>query len=131
MTWVNDSISTTPESTLAALASFPGRGILLIGGGQDRGQDYTALGQRLAELGATVIGVPSTGPRLAAATLAAGAPAAEVLEADSLDDALRLARPLARPGDVILLSPGAPSYDNFRNFEERGELFRELAGADW
>jgi UDP-N-acetylmuramoylalanine--D-glutamate ligase len=129
VTWVNDSISTTPESTLAALASFPGRGIILIGGGQDRGQDYTALGQRLAELGATIIGVPSTGPRLAAATLAAGAPAAEVLQADSLEDALRLARPLARAGDVILLSPGAPSYDNFRNFEERGELFRELAGA--
>lgn len=129
VTWVNDSISTTPESTLAALASFPGRGILLIGGGQDRGQDYTALGRRLTELEAIVIGLPSTGPRLAAATLAAGALRADVLEADSLDDALRLARPLAGPGDVILLSPGAPSYDNFRDFEERGELFRELAGT--
>ena len=44
--WVDDSISTTPESTLAALASFPGRELVLIGGGQDRGQDYAQLGPR-------------------------------------------------------------------------------------
>ncbi len=62
--WVNDSISTTPESTLAALASFPGREMVLIGGGQDRGQDYARLGRVLAEGSVSVIGVPSTGSRL-------------------------------------------------------------------
>ncbi|HWJ51646.1 MAG TPA: UDP-N-acetylmuramoyl-L-alanine--D-glutamate ligase, partial [Solirubrobacteraceae bacterium] len=66
VTWVDDSISTTPESALAALASFPGRDVVLIGGGQDRGQDYAALGRALAERGVTVIGVPSTGSRLIA-----------------------------------------------------------------
>src|SRR6185312_8241527 len=59
--WVDDSISTTPESTLAALASFPGRAIILIAGGQDRGQDYAGLAGALREAQATVIGVPSTG----------------------------------------------------------------------
>ncbi len=51
MLWVNDSISTTPESTLAALASFPDRQVVLIGGGQDRGQDYSELGRALAVAG--------------------------------------------------------------------------------
>ena len=59
--WVDDSISTTPESTIAALASFPGRSVVLIAGGQDRGQDYRALAGAIARSGASLIGVPSTG----------------------------------------------------------------------
>jgi len=127
--WVDDSISTTPESTLAALASFPGRGLILIGGGQDRGQDYALLGRVLAEQGATVIGVPSTGPRLLAAARDAGAPATRALEAADLREAVALARAAARAGAVVLLSPAAPSYDNYRDFEQRGERFRELVAA--
>ncbi len=127
--WVNDSISTTPESALAALASFPGREIVLIGGGQDRGQDYTELGRALAEAHATVIGVPTTGPRLLAATRAAGAPAARAVQVDDLHAAVAAADAIARDGGVVLLSPAAPSYDSFRDFEERGERFRELVGA--
>jgi UDP-N-acetylmuramoylalanine--D-glutamate ligase len=125
--WVDDSISTTPESTIAALASFPGRDIVLIGGGQDRGQDYAELGRALAEMGASVIGVPSTGARLLAAAVDAGVPAARAIEADDMEEAVTRARALAQPGAVILLSPAAPSYDNYRDFEERGERFRALA----
>jgi UDP-N-acetylmuramoyl-L-alanine---L-glutamate ligase len=124
--WVNDSISTTPESTLAAIASFPGRDIVLIGGGQDRGQDYTELGRMLAKRGATVIGLPSTGPQLLAAARGAGVPAERVLASPDLGEAVALARAAAPPGGVVLLSPAAPSYDNYRNFEERGERFRAL-----
>ena len=127
--WVNDSISTTPESTLAALTSFPGREIVLIGGGQDRGQDYAALGRALAGAGATVIGVPSTGARLLAAARDAGTPPARAIEALDLADAVARAHEFARPGSVILLSPAAPSYDNYRDFEERGERFRALAAS--
>jgi UDP-N-acetylmuramoylalanine--D-glutamate ligase len=125
--WVDDSISTTPESTIAALASFPGRDIVLIGGGQDRGQDYTELGRALAESGATVIGLPSTGPRLIAAARDAGVPATRAVETAGMREAVAVARALGRPDGVILLSPAAPSYDNYRNFEERGERFRALA----
>jgi UDP-N-acetylmuramoyl-L-alanine---L-glutamate ligase len=124
--WVNDSISTTPESTLAALASFPGREIVLIGGGQDRGQDYAQLGRTLAEMDATVIGVPTTGPRLLTATKDAGALDARVLHAADLQTAVAAAGEMAREGGVVLLSPAAPSYDSYRDFEERGERFREL-----
>lgn len=127
--WVNDSISTTPESALAALASFPEREIVLIAGGQDRGQDYTQLGRALADAGAGVIGVPSTGARLVAAARKAGAPSERAVEAADMLEATVLAGSLARRGAVVLLSPAAPSYDNYRDFEQRGELFRELVEA--
>jgi UDP-N-acetylmuramoyl-L-alanine---L-glutamate ligase len=125
--WVDDSISTTPESTIAALASFPGRDILLIGGGQDRGQDYAELGKVLAHGGARVIGVPSTGRRLVTAAARAGAAATHAVNVADMRAAVALARELAHPGTVVLLSPAAPSYDNYRDFKERGERFRALA----
>jgi UDP-N-acetylmuramoylalanine--D-glutamate ligase len=130
VTWVDDSISTTPESALAALASFPGRELLLIGGGQDRGQDYGELARELARSGALVIGMPTTGPRLLAAALAAGLPGSRVLAADDLVAAVAIARERAQPGAVVLLSPAAPSYDRFRDFEQRGERFAELAAGN-
>jgi UDP-N-acetylmuramoylalanine--D-glutamate ligase len=130
LTWVDDSISTTPESALAALASFPGRPLVLLGGGQDRGQDYAALGGELARRGALVIGMPSTGPRLLRDALAAGVPASNALAAEGLADAVALARREAPSGAVVLLSPAAPSYDRFRDFEERGKRFAALAGGE-
>jgi UDP-N-acetylmuramoylalanine--D-glutamate ligase len=125
--WVDDSISTTPESTLAALASFPDREIVLIGGGQDRGQDYAGLAGELARRRATLVGLPSTGPRLVAAARAAGVPPARAIEATGMEAAVAIARELGAPGAVILLSPAAPSYDHYRDFEDRGERFRALA----
>jgi UDP-N-acetylmuramoylalanine--D-glutamate ligase len=127
LTWVDDSISTTPESALAALASFPGRALVLLGGGQDRGQDYRALGAELARRKAALVAMPTTGPRLLAAAREAGLPAARALIAEDLAGAVAIARELAEPGGVVLLSPAAPSYDRFRDFEERGERFAALA----
>jgi UDP-N-acetylmuramoylalanine--D-glutamate ligase len=127
--WVDDSISTTPESTLAALTSFTDHKIVLLGGGQDRGQDYAELGQMLAERGAAVIGLPTTGPRLVAAARAAGVPATRAIETAGMEEAVARARALAVPGAAILLSPAAPSYDTYRNFEERAAHFRTFALA--
>ena len=78
--WVDDSISTTPESTLAALSSFSGRDLILIAGGQDRGQEHEELARVLAARGATVIGVPSTGARLLDAARSAGVAAERAIE---------------------------------------------------
>ena len=130
VTWVDDSISTTPESALAALASFPDRPLVLLGGGQDRGQDYGELGRELARIGAHVVGIPSTGPRLLEAAARAGLPAHLSHAAGDLAKAVALARACAVPGAVVLLSPAAPSYDNFKNFEERGERFAALVAQD-
>jgi UDP-N-acetylmuramoylalanine--D-glutamate ligase len=129
VTWVDDSISTTPESTLAALEAFPDRDVVLLAGGQDRGQDYTGLCTALARRGAAVVGMPTTGERAVAAAHAANVPPERAISAPDLTAAVALARSIARPGSVILLSPAAPSYDHFRNFEERGERFRALATA--
>jgi UDP-N-acetylmuramoylalanine--D-glutamate ligase len=123
--WVDDSISTTPESALAALASFPGRPLVLIGGGQDRGQDFGTLALELAARGAAVVGVPSNGGRLVAAARAAGIGAPRAVEAPDMAAAVAAARALAPPGGVVLLSPAAPSFDSYRDFEQRAERFRE------
>ena len=126
--WVDDSISTTPESTLVALESFPGRDVILLAGGFDRGQDYTALGSALATRGAAVVGMPTTGVEVLEAARVAGVADGRAVEAGDLESAVAAARAIAEPGSVVLLSPAAPSYDRFRNFEERGERFRQLAG---
>jgi UDP-N-acetylmuramoylalanine--D-glutamate ligase len=125
--WVNDSISTTPESALAALASFPGRELVLIAGGQDRGQDFAELARALAGRGAALVSVPATGPRLRAAAIEAGVGQDRARSAPGMQGAVALAASLARPGAVVLLSPAAPSYDRYRDFVERGELFSSLA----
>jgi UDP-N-acetylmuramoyl-L-alanine---L-glutamate ligase len=125
--WVDDSISTTPESTLAALASFPGRRIVLLAGGQDRGQDYAGLARELAARGASVYGLGATGSRLVAAARAAGVPEGRALAAADLASAVEMARANAGPGAVVLLSPAAPSYDQYRDFQERGARFTALA----
>jgi UDP-N-acetylmuramoylalanine--D-glutamate ligase len=128
VTWVDDSISTTPESTLAALASFGDRELVLLGGGQDREQDYAELGRVLAARGSAVIGLPSTGARLVGAARAAGVPAERAVVAADMAEAVARARAFARPGSAVLLSPAAPSYDTYRNFEERGDDFRSRVG---
>jgi UDP-N-acetylmuramoylalanine--D-glutamate ligase len=125
--WVDDSISTTPESALAALEAYGHRPIVLIAGGQDRGQDYGALGRVMADRGIVVVGVPTTGHRVVAAARAAGAPEKRTVLAENLAVAVRRARELAPVGGVVLLSPAAPSYDTYRNFEERGDHFAALA----
>ena len=122
--WVDDSISTTPESTLAALRSFPDHEIVLIAGGQDREQDHALLVRELAARGAAVVGVPVTGARLVAAARAAGIAADRAVEAADMAAAVAAARGFARPGGAVLLSPAAPSYNAYRDFEERGEDFR-------
>jgi UDP-N-acetylmuramoylalanine--D-glutamate ligase len=127
--WVDDSISTTPESALAALASFPQRDLVLVGGGQDRSQDFTSLGETLAGRGAAVVGLPPTGERLVAAARHAGIPLSRAVVAGDMAEAVTLARRLASPGSTVLLSPAAPSYGTYKNFEERGEHFRQLVSA--
>jgi len=132
LTIVDDSISTTPEATKAALAAYAGHRIALVAGGHERQQDYTELAHLLAERGVTTLAtLPVTGPRLAAATRAA-APDLHVLEAPDLETALRALTAERARFDTLILSPGAPSYNQFKNFEARGDRFvalcREIFG---
>jgi UDP-N-acetylmuramoyl-L-alanine---L-glutamate ligase len=125
--WVDDSISTTPESALAALESFPDRAVVLIAGGEDRGQEHGALARALVEREASVVGLPETGSALVAAARGAGLGREDAREVADMESAVTAARALAEPGTVVLLSPAAPSYNAYRNFEERGTHFASLA----
>ncbi len=130
--YVNDSISTTPESILAALSVYRGRPVTLILGGYDRAQDYGLVGRALAGSGVmALLGLPNNGARaLEECGAALGhAPGLERVLCASLEEAMERAARLTPEGGVVLLSPGAPSYGQFRNFEDRGERFRTLARA--
>ncbi|MBX5442036.1 MAG: UDP-N-acetylmuramoyl-L-alanine--D-glutamate ligase [Solirubrobacteraceae bacterium] len=127
VTFVDDSISTTPESGVAALRALAGGPVALIVGGQDRGQDYAPLAAAVAEHGAVraAIGLPATGER----ALAAIGAAAPTRMAGDLDEAVAAARAALDGAGTVLLSPAAPSYGWFRDFEERGERFLAAALA--
>lgn len=125
--WVDDSISTEPYAARAAIDSFPDRRVVLIAGGYDRGQDYGELGRLLAERGASVLGLPTTGARLIEASRAAGVPPDRAQLMDDLPAAVAAARAVATPGTVVLLSPAAPSFTTHASYEVRGDHFRDLA----
>jgi UDP-N-acetylmuramoyl-L-alanine---L-glutamate ligase len=130
---VNDSISTIPETTRAALDVHCHVPFHLILGGVDRGQDFGALLAHLKTL-PTLRGIylpdghhsdyPSTGEQLERDVLKAGLPMAGRF--DRFDDAVKGAIKTAVSGDTILLSPGAPSQTEFADFEKRGQRFLEL-----
>ncbi len=125
--FVDDSISTTPEATKAALAAYAGQRLALVAGGHEREQDYADLAGRLAASGVTtLVCLPVTGTRLAGAARTA-APGIEVIEAPDLERAMAALAARRTRFDTVILSPGAPSYNQFRNFEERGDRFVALA----
>jgi UDP-N-acetylmuramoylalanine--D-glutamate ligase len=126
--WFNDSIATIPEAAIAALESFPPKRVLQVVGGYDKGLPITSMCNALLERAKAVLCIGATGNKLAETMSRAGGPgAAAVYRCGDLPTAMRLARQTAAPGDVILLSPGFASYDQFPNFEHRGESFAKLA----
>ncbi len=118
--FVDDSIATTPDAAAAAVASF-GRPVILLTGGRDKGLDWAPL-VRAADRAKAVIAYGETGPLLHTRI-----PASQLRP--TFDAAVRRALELAQPGDVVLLSPGFASYDEFPGFDARGDRFRELVGA--
>ncbi len=118
--YFNDSKSTTPESLARAIESFePGR-VHLILGGYDKGSDFAGLARRIAEHCRAAYSIGTTGPALAALIRRAGG---EGQCLGRLEDAVAAAVARARPGQTVLLSPGCASWDQFDNFEQRGEAF--------
>lgn len=124
----NDSIATTPESAIAALESFDCP-VALVAGGSDKGVDYAAFGRVAARRAALVALSGPTARKIREAIEAAG-PRADlrIVDAANFDEAVRLAAEVAKPGWTVLLSPASASFNEFPNFERRGERFRELVG---
>ena len=128
--WINDSISTTPQATLAALESLHDRQVTVIVGGHDRGLDWTPFVDAVRSRAALrIVAQGANGPRIAAALRAAKSdvPLGDV---DHLADAIEMARTITPQGGTVLLSPGAPSFDQFHDYAERGRRFAALAGFD-
>ena len=129
--WIDDSISTTPEATLAALRSQHGRAVTAILGGFERGIDWTdfaAFALRWPSL--RIVTQGGNGARIAAVLHEAGFPPSMLHEVATLAEAVAVARRITPIAGVILLSPGAPSFDQFKDYAARGCEFARLAGFD-
>jgi UDP-N-acetylmuramoylalanine--D-glutamate ligase len=118
--WLNDSKATNVDSSLVALNALPGR-IWLIAGGKGKGAPYEPL---VAAAKAKVLGVLTIGKD--APVISQAFASFAVHGCETIDVAVKTARALAKPGDIVLLSPACASYDQFNHFEHRGDTFKSL-----
>ena len=128
VSYYNDSKGTNIDATLKSLEGFPDNRVLLIAGGKDKGDDFSRLAPLVAQKAFVVLTIGAAGNSVARA-VEAGAPDVGVVRAETLENAVKDAAGLARPGDVVLLSPACASFDQFKNFEHRGETFETLVRA--
>jgi UDP-N-acetylmuramoylalanine--D-glutamate ligase len=117
----NDSKATSVDATLKAVDAFPGN-LWVILGGKDKGLDYTALREPLAAKAKAALLIGAAAPKIAAQLDSA----VRIEHAKTIDAAVALAFREAKPGDTVLLAPACASFDQFRSFEHRGEVFKRL-----
>ena len=126
--YYNDSIGTSPTRTMACLESFPQK-VILIAGGYDKGVPFTQLGIEIVEHVKTLVLTGDTSPaiRTAVETAPGYQPnTPKILMAGDLAGALKEAQSAAQPGDAVVLSPACAAFDRFKNFMERGRIFKQL-----
>lgn len=121
--WIDDSKGTNVDATVKSLEAFPDGSVLLVLGGRDKRGDFPALRGPVGRAARLVLTIGEAAPAIEKAL--AGAVAIE--RAETMDRAVALARERARPGDAVLLSPACASFDQYKNFEERGRHFARLA----
>ncbi|NCC74910.1 MAG: UDP-N-acetylmuramoyl-L-alanine--D-glutamate ligase [Clostridia bacterium] len=135
--YYNSSIDTSPTRTKAALQALLDRKerVVLITGGKDKKCDYSGLGEAIAKVSGKII-LCGDNSDLILRSLMLEAPMAKVdpkslviQPVDSYEEAVVLARSLAEPGEIVVLSPAGTSFDKFRHFEERGNLFKNLVNG--
>ncbi len=123
--WINDSKATNVSSTLVALRGMNQPTILLLGG-RHKGEPYTRLEHELRRTVKTVIAYGEAAPTIVK-DIGDVVPVEQM--GRSFEEVIERARALATPGDAVLLSPACSSFDMFKNYEERGTLFKRLAAA--
>jgi UDP-N-acetylmuramoylalanine--D-glutamate ligase len=121
--WVNDSKATNVDSVEKSLTAFPGN-VLLILGGRGKGAPYAPLRQLVVERVKAILTIGEDANKVADEL----GDLRPLHACETLPAAVEKARSLAKAGDVVLLSPACASYDQFNNFEERGEQFKALVG---
>ena len=120
--YVNDSISTTPQSAMAALGVYGAKGGAILLGGKDRGYDFSELAITLKDLSDVQVLILPGGDRIAQALKKVDV---NFVTVESLDSAVDWCHQNLKLNQVCLLSPASPSYGYFKNFEERGDKFRQ------
>ena len=123
--YYNDSKGTNVDSTIKALESFT-EPIVLIAGGKGKGQDFAPLAEAARGRVRRAVLIGQDRARIRVVLEGAGVPTET---AESMEEAVRRAREAARVGDVVLLSPACASFDMFRNFEHRGDVFKAVVRA--
>jgi UDP-N-acetylmuramoylalanine--D-glutamate ligase len=118
----DDSIATIPQAAVAALEAFPSERVIQIVGGFDKGLEFGEMCKALRERAKAVLCIGATGE-----SIAEGVSSPKARRCWKLEEAMAVAKEMARPGDVVLLSTGCASYDQFDNFQQRGEMFARLA----
>ena len=121
MAWINDSKATNVDSVWYALESMT-RPVVWIAGGTDKGNDYAPLKEFARQKVRTLVCMGADNAKLVAEFTGV---VPQIVSTGSLDEAMRAARDAARPGDAVLLSPACASFDLFKNYEQRGELFKQ------
>jgi UDP-N-acetylmuramoylalanine--D-glutamate ligase len=121
--YYNDSKGTNPDSTIVALETFRDKKVVLILGGRDKGVALEPLIDKIKQNVKAVILIGEATERFKAALLAGGFQA--ITLAGSMADAVKKSAALAKPSEIVLLSPACASFDMFDNYEERGRIFKE------
>ncbi|CAN7390518.1 UDP-N-acetylmuramoyl-L-alanine--D-glutamate ligase [Pseudorhodoferax sp. LjRoot39] len=125
--YFDDSKGTNVGATVAALNGLGAeRRVVVILGGEGKGQDFAPLAQPVAAFARAVVLIGRDAPLIRAALADAGV---ALLDAASMEEAVRLATERAQPGDAVLMSPACASFDMFRNYEHRAEVFRAAVGV--
>ncbi len=122
--YYNDSKATNIDATIKALESFPGN-IHLILGGKDKGSDYTVLNDLLRQRVKCVYAIGAAAEKIQSHIKGA----TSIVPSGTIDAAVKKAAASAQPGDVVLLAPACASFDQFQNYEHRGQVFKELVLA--
>ena len=123
--YYNDSKATNVDATIKALESFPAN-IHLILGGKDKGSDYTVLNDLLRKRVKRVYTIGAAASKIESQIVSSKDGGPEVIHSQTLENAIRSAHSAAKPGDVVLLAPACASFDQFKSYEHRGKVFKEI-----
>jgi UDP-N-acetylmuramoylalanine--D-glutamate ligase len=123
--YYNDSKATNVDATVKALESFPGN-VHLILGGKDKGSDYSVLNDLLRQRVKRVYTIGAAAPKIESQIISSKNGGPGIVHAETLENAVRKANASAEPGDVVLLAPACASFDQFKSYEHRGQVFKEI-----
>jgi UDP-N-acetylmuramoylalanine--D-glutamate ligase len=124
----NDSKATNVDATIKALESFPAN-IHLILGGKDKGSDYSVLNDLLRKRVKRVYTIGAAAAKIESQIVSSKDGGPEVVHSQTLENAIRSAHAAAKPGDIVLLAPACASFDQFKSYEHRGQVFKQMVNT--